>query len=77
MSSNLQIILQQAEQLTPEEKLELIQQVAEGLKSDRVTTLQPKRSWRELRGINSNVLEGKDAQVWVNELRSEWDEREV
>ncbi len=72
MSPNLQIILQQAEQLTPEERLELIRQIAEGLKSAR-TTPQKKRSWRELRGIAPDRLEGKDAQQWVNELRSEWD----
>jgi hypothetical protein len=76
MSPNLQMILQQAEQLTPEEKLELIQQVAEGLKSDRIGS-QPKRSWRELRGITPNILGGKDAQEWVNELRSEWNERQA
>jgi hypothetical protein len=29
MSPNLQVILQQAEQLTPEERLELIRQIAE------------------------------------------------
>jgi hypothetical protein len=75
MSSNLQVILQQAEQLPPEEQLELIRQLAERLKSEQIK-VEPKRHWQELRGIASEFLAGKDAQEWVNGLREEWDERE-
>ena len=76
MSSLLQQVLQEIEQLTPEEQLEVISHVTDQLKRRTVTQTKPKRGWRELRGIAPNVLNGQDAQEWVNQLRNEWDERE-
>lgn len=76
MSSLLQQVLQEIEQLTPEEQLEVISHVTDQLKRRTVTQTKPKRSWRELRGIAPNVLNGQDAQEWINQLRNEWDERE-
>lgn len=76
MSPLLQEVLKQVEQLTPEDQRELIRQVSSGLASQAAAPPQAKRSWRELRGIAPNLLNGQDAQEWVNELRSEWDERE-
>lgn len=75
MGSLLQQVLQEIEQLTPEEQLEVISHTTEQLKR-RTVQSKPKRSWRELRGIAPHVLSGQDAQEWVNQLRSEWDERE-
>ena len=74
MSPLLQTILKQVEQLSYQERLELIQQVAEQMKS---CPAEPKRKHKisEFRGIAPNLLEGRDAQDWVNELRSEWDDR--
>jgi hypothetical protein len=77
MSQLLQEVLKQAEQLTPDDRLELIRLVAEGLKKPEMPEVNVKRSWRELRGLAPNLLGGKDAQAWVNELRIEWDEREA
>lgn len=79
MSLLLQALLQQAEQLTPEERLELIRQVAEGLKqSEIIGAAKPKKHRvSEFYGIAPNLLEGKDAQEWVNELRDEWSDREA
>jgi len=67
------------ERLTPEEQLELIQQVAEGLKKpELIGTAKPrKHRVSEFYGISPNLLEGKDAQEWVNELRYEWSDREA
>ncbi|PSB24028.1 hypothetical protein [Stenomitos frigidus] len=76
MSPLLQQVLQEIEQLTSSEQLEVISHTTEQLKRRAVTQSKPKRSWRELRGIAPNVLNGQDAQEWVNQLRSEWDERE-
>ncbi|MDX2213083.1 MAG: hypothetical protein SFY66_07315 [Oculatellaceae cyanobacterium bins.114] len=74
MSPLLQQVLQEIEQLTPAEQLEVISYATEQLKQRALTQTNPKRSWRELRGIAPNVLDGQDAQEWVNQLRSEWGE---
>lgn len=76
MSPLLQQVLQEIEQLTPSEQLEVISHATEQLKRQTATPNQPKRSWRSLRGIAPNLLGGQDAQEWVNQLRGEWDERE-
>lgn len=76
MSPLMEQILQEIEQLTPDEQKQLSERLAERVKSSEGAN-QPKRSWQELRGIAPNILEGKDAQDWVNELRDEWEEREV
>ena len=75
MSPLLEAILKQVQQLSNDDRLELIQQVAEQMKS---CPAEPKRKHKvsEFRGIAPNLLEGKDAQDWVNELRSEWDDLE-
>ncbi len=76
MSPLLEQILQEIEQLTPDEQKQLSERLAERVKSsERVS--QPKRSWQELRGIAPNILGGRDAQEWVNELRNEWEDREM
>ena len=75
MSPLLQEVLKQAEQLTPEDRRELIRQISYGLTNLPVSE-KPKHRLSEFRGIAPNLLQGKDAQDWVNELREEWDERE-
>jgi phosphopantetheine adenylyltransferase len=74
MSPLLEAILKQVQQLSNDERLELIQQVAEQMKSGAT---EPKRKHKisEFRGIAPNLLESRDAQDWVNGLRSEWDDR--
>lgn len=73
MSSLLQQVLQQVEQLTPEERLELIQKVAEGLKpSEKVA--KPKPQWSDLKGLARYPMMGEDAQAWVSRTRREADE---
>ena len=79
MSPLLQEVLRQAEQLVPEERLELIQRVAEGLKKPEIlSSVKPaKHRVGEFYGIAPNLMEGRDAQEWVNEMRDEWSAREV
>jgi len=74
MSPLLEQILQEIEQLSPGEQKQLSERLTERVKSSE-RVCQPKRSWQELRGIAPNILEGRDAQAWVNELRHEWEER--
>lgn len=64
MSSLLTKILQEIEQLTVEEKFQIITQTTEQLKRQTVVPKTSKHSLRELRGIAPNILEGKDAQEW-------------
>jgi hypothetical protein len=74
MSPLLQQVLQEIEQLTTEEQLEVISHTTEQLKRRTLTPNQPKRSWRDLSGIAPDLLGGQDAQEWVNRLRSEWND---
>lgn len=76
MSPLLEQILQEIEQLSPNEQKQLSERLVERVNAPEKVA-QPKRSWQDLRGIAPNVLKGKDAQEWVNELRNEWGEREM
>jgi hypothetical protein len=74
MSPLLAQVLREIEQLNREEHLEVISHATEQLK--RQTVKQKKHKLSEFRGIAPNLLEGRDAQDWVNEVRGEWQERE-
>lgn len=70
MSPRLQQVLAEIAQLTPEERSQLIEQV------HQMQLIEPrsKKSWQDLEGIAPNLLQGEDAQIWVNQLRDEWDD---
>lgn len=68
MSPLLQDVLKQVEQLTPEERLELIQKVAAGLKTETAIA-QPCPKWSDLRGMAPYPLMEEDAQEWVSRIR--------
>ncbi|MDT9221923.1 MAG: hypothetical protein P5678_26055, partial [Limnospira sp. PMC 1240.20] len=73
MSPLLQQLLQQVDQLSPEERLELIRQIAQGLKkSEEVVTAKPR--WADLKGMAPYPMMGEDAQDWVSRTRREADE---
>jgi len=65
--------LQQVEQLAPEERLELIRQIAQGLKKSEVV-VRPKPRWSDLKGMAPYPMMGEDAQEWVSRTRREADE---
>lgn len=73
MSPLLQTILKQVEQLSNDECLELIQQVAEQMKS---RPPEPKRKHKisEFQGMVQHPFFGEDAQEWVTRTRREGDE---
>ena len=66
-------VLEQAQQLNPEEQKELIKLLVDVVTSDQ----QPKkqRSLLELAGLGAEIWEGIDPQAYINQLRSEWDDR--
>ena len=73
MSPLLEAILKQVQQLSNDERLELIQQVAEQMKSGAT---EPKRKYKisEFRGMVKHPFFGEDAQEWVTRTRREGDE---
>ena len=73
MSVLLDNVLKQIEQLTAEERLELIQKVAEGLKA-KPKPISAKPKWADLRGMAPYSLMGEDAQQWVSRTRRESDD---
>jgi hypothetical protein len=79
MSPQLEQVLQEVERLTPEERLELVQRVVEGLRKPAMpNAAKPvKHRISEFYGIASGLLPERDAQEWVNELRENWSEREA
>ncbi|MGL5939545.1 MAG: hypothetical protein ACRC2S_04035 [Waterburya sp.] len=74
MSQLLQELLRKAEQLSPEEQVQLIEHLVHRIKRQQQN--KPKRKLSDFYGIAPNLLGGQDAQEWVNELRQEWQERE-
>ena len=61
-----------AESLTPNEQIQLIEELL-GLIRQRVTlTPKPQRSILELRGLGKEVWHGIDAQDYVNQERESW-----
>ena len=71
--TTLESILQQARQLSPEERLQLISRLAES-DGDTHGETKTRRHWREIAGIAPNLMQGADAQVWVSQNRREADE---
>ncbi len=61
-----------AENLTPDEQMQLIEELF-GLIRQRVTlTPKPKRSILELEGLGKEIWKGIDAQEYVNQERDSW-----
>ncbi|MEQ8465893.1 hypothetical protein [Coleofasciculus sp. F4-SAH-05] len=61
-----------AENLTPDEQMQLIEELF-SLIHQRVTLApKPKRSILELRGLGKEIWNGMDAQDYVNQERDSW-----
>jgi hypothetical protein len=67
-------ILQQAKTLSVQERKELVKLLVDLLDVPEAVPHQQRRL-SELRGLGKEIWEGIDAQDYVNQLRSEWDER--
>ena len=67
-------ILQQAKTLSVQERKELVKLLVDSLDVPEAVPCQQRRL-SELRGLGKEIWGGIDAQEYVNQLRSEWDER--
>ena len=76
MSPSLQQLINELDQLAPEEQWQVIGHLMSQLQQRAVVTAKPRKSWQEVEGVAPDLLKGVDAQEYVNSLRDEWDERE-
>ena len=67
-------ILQQAKTLSGQDRKELVKLLVDSLDVPEAVPRQQRRL-SELRGLGKEIWEGIDAQEYVDQLRSEWDER--
>ena len=67
MSANYLEVLNLAQELTPEEQLQLIEDLISVARHQ--VTAKPQRSIMELRGLGKEVWNGIDAQEYVNKER--------
>lgn len=70
--SNYQEVLLQAQSLTPEEQIRLIEDLSNLVNQQVTITPKPKRSILELRGLGKEIWNGVDAQEYVNRERNLW-----
>lgn len=68
MSPSLQQMLNEIDQLTPEDQLTVMGYLVERMKK-HIIPAQSKRKWSDLKGMASYPLLGKDAQEWVSQNR--------
>ncbi|NEP13430.1 MAG: hypothetical protein F6K14_25130 [Symploca sp. SIO2C1] len=61
-----------AESLTPNEQIQLIEELLGSIRQRVTLTPKPKRSILELRGLGKEVWHGIDAQDYVNQERDSW-----
>jgi hypothetical protein len=77
MSPQLQQVLIHIDRLSSAEQIQVIEHINAknpGLVS--TTPAKKSKSWRDLAGIAPNLLDGEDAQEWVNRERNEWSQWE-
>ena len=65
-----QHVLGQAERLSPDDQLRLVEELAAHVR--RQVRRDKKHSILELRGLGKEIWQGIDAQEYVNQERSEW-----
>lgn len=65
-----QDIRRQVENLTPNEQLRLLEELAAMVR--RRMLVKPKRSIMELEGLGKEIWHGLDAQEYVNQERASW-----
>ncbi|MDX2075719.1 MAG: hypothetical protein SFZ02_04775 [bacterium] len=73
---SLQTMIQEVQVLSPEERKQLMHILLDLI----IEPTQPEpelsqRSLLEFRGLGAHLYDGTDAQEYVNQLRSEWDDR--
>ncbi len=77
MSKELFEVLRLADQLSPDEQLELISYLVQRLRNCDIKR-KPRRNVMEFAGVAPNLLGGMDAQEYVNRIRrGEFPELEI
>ena len=66
-------MLEQAQALTPDEQLQLIEELAAGIRRRCKIEAKPRHSILELEGLGKEIWEGIDAQEYINQERDSWD----
>lgn len=74
-STDCERILREAEQLPPDEQLELIERLIARLRL-RPKPGEKRPRWEDLAGTAPYPLCGEDAQDYISKMRDEWEERE-
>jgi len=64
-------VLERARQLTPDEQLELLEELAAIVRLQ--FTAKPKHSIMELKGLGKEVWQGIDVEKYIEEERNSWD----
>jgi hypothetical protein len=67
--SHFQKLQGQIDELPLEELKELQSYLSNKIKQSQPVN-KPKIKWKDVRGIAPNLLNGEDAQAWVNRMRS-------
>jgi hypothetical protein len=71
-------VLSEIEQLSLAEQMQVLEHLVQQMKQSIPVPVKPKKhKLSEFRGIAPNLLEGMDAQEYVNQLRNEWEDREA
>ncbi|NJN38810.1 MAG: hypothetical protein HC790_08900 [Acaryochloridaceae cyanobacterium CSU_3_4] len=70
MRSTYQDIRRQIENLTPDEQLRLLEELA-SMTRCRIP-VKPRYSMMDLEGLGKEIWEGLDAQEYVNQERASW-----
>jgi len=70
----IQEMIQEARTLSVEERKQLIKALVD-IVNEPAAQAPKNRNLLELAGLGAEILEGIDAQEYVNQLRSEWDHR--
>jgi hypothetical protein len=72
---SVQEMIQAAQTLSVAERKQLIKALVDMLAESASAHPTRKRSLREFRGRGAHLYDGTDAQAYVNQIRSEWDDR--
>ncbi|NET24033.1 hypothetical protein [Okeania sp. SIO1I7] len=64
-------LISKSEELSTEERLQLIRYLSSHLQINDNSTPKPGRKWREIQGKATYPLVGEDAQEWVSRTRQE------
>lgn len=71
---SVQEMIQEARTLSLDERKQLVKALVDMLTEPSQPVPGHKRSLREFRGLAAQLYDGTDAQAYVNQIRSEWDD---